>query len=165
MNRVDLVGRLTRDPELRYSANGTASCRFSVAITRYNPNGDDQTDFINVTCFNKQAENLQKYMGKGSLIAVEGSIQTGSYDDKDGKKIYTTDIMASRIEFLESRNAKVQSNNGFNPEYSNNASNNQSSFEFNNSSAPVEPTVNIPTADPYASFGQSIEISDDDLPF
>lgn len=103
MNQVQLIGRLTRDPELRYSTgqNQTAVCRFSLAInTGY---GDRQrTDYPNIVVFGKVAENCEKYLRKGSQAAVTGRIQTGSYTNKDGQKIYTTDVIASSVEFLGS---------------------------------------------------------------
>lgn len=97
MNKVIAIGRLTRDPELRYSSKQTAVCTFSLAIPRYSRDG---ADFPNVTVFGKHAENCEKYLRKGSQIAVEGSITTGSYEDKDGKKVYTCGITAHRVEFL-----------------------------------------------------------------
>lgn len=100
MNSVMLIGRLTRDPELRYStgSNQTAICRFSIAIN--SGYGDNQrTDYPNIVVFGKQAENCDRYLNKGSQVAIEGRIQTGSYE-KDGRKVYTTDVIANRVEFL-----------------------------------------------------------------
>lgn len=97
MNNVVLIGRLTRDPELRWS-NDLAVARFSVAVDR---NGKDKgTDFPSIVVFGKQAENCEKYLAKGRKVAIQGHIQTGSYE-KDGRKIYTTDVVADRVEFLE----------------------------------------------------------------
>lgn len=97
MNNVVLIGRLTRDPELRWS-NDLAVARFSVAVDR---NGKDKgTDFPNIVVFSKQAENCEKYLTKGRKVAIQGHIQTGNYE-KDGRKIYTTDVVADRVEFLE----------------------------------------------------------------
>lgn len=103
MNSVVLIGRLTRDPEMRYTA-GTqmAVATFTVAIDRpVRAGGEKQTDFPRVTVFGKQAENCEKYLAKGRLVGVQGSLQTGSYTDKDGKTVYTTDVIANRVEFLE----------------------------------------------------------------
>ena len=103
MNSVVLIGRLTRDPEVRYSA-GTqmAICRFAVAIDRPpRQNGEKQTDFLNVVVFGKQAENCERFLAKGRLVGVQGRIQTGSYTNKDGATVYTTDVVADRVEFLE----------------------------------------------------------------
>lgn len=102
MNLVSLVGRLTRDPELKEGTTSVA--RFSVAIDRgKDKDGNDRgTDFPNVVVFGKQAENCAKYLEKGRQVAIQGRIQTGSYE-KDGKKIYTTDVVADRVEFLGGR--------------------------------------------------------------
>lgn len=102
MNSVNLVGRLTRDPELKEGTTSVA--RFSVAIDRgKDKDGEDRgTDFPNIVVFGKQAENCEKYLGKGRQVAIQGRIQTGSYE-KDGKKIYTTDVVADRVEFLGSK--------------------------------------------------------------
>lgn len=103
MNSVVLIGRLTRDPEVRYTA-GTqmAVCTFTVAIDRPMKAGSEkQTDFPRVTCFGKQAENCEIFLAKGRLVGVQGRIQTGSYTNKDGATVYTTDVVADRVEFLE----------------------------------------------------------------
>lgn len=103
MNSVVLIGRLTRDPEVRYTA-GTqmAVCTFSIAIDRpVRTGGEKQTDFPRVTCFGKQAENCERFLAKGRLVGVQGRIQTGSYTNKDGATVYTTDVVADRVEFLE----------------------------------------------------------------
>ena len=103
MNSVVLIGRLTRDPEVRYSA-GTqmAVCTFSVAIDRpVRAGAERQTDFPRVTVFGKQAENCERFLAKGRLVGVQGRIQTGSYTNKDGATVYTTDVVADRVEFLE----------------------------------------------------------------
>lgn len=115
MNAVVLIGRLTKDPDLRYTA-GTqmAVATFTVAIDRPVPaGGERKTDFPRVTIFGKQAENCEKYLKKGRLVGVQGSLQTGSYTDKDGKTVYTTDVIANRVEFLEwgDNNGNNNSNN------------------------------------------------------
>ena len=98
MNKVIEIGRLGRDPELTYGGahNDTAICRFTIAVDR----PTEGTDWIRIIAFGKQAENCNKYLKKGSKVAVDGRIQTGSYEGKDGKKVYTTDVVASRVEFL-----------------------------------------------------------------
>lgn len=103
MNNVILIGRLTRDPEVRYtSGTQTAVCTFTVAIDRpVKKDGEKQADFPRVICFGKQAENCEKFLAKGRLVGVQGRIQTGSYKDKDGRTAYTTDVVADRVEFLE----------------------------------------------------------------
>lgn len=103
MNSVVLIGRLTRDPEVRYTA-GTqmAVCTFTVAIDRpVRAGAEKQTDFPRVTVFGKQAENCERFLAKGRLVGVQGRLQTGSYTNKDGATVYTTDVVADRVEFLE----------------------------------------------------------------
>lgn len=99
MNSVNLIGRLTRDPECRYAQSGTAIARFAIAIDRRDKEGG--ADFPNIVCFGKTAENVEKYIGKGRLVGVTGRLQTGSYDKKDGTRVYTTDVIADRVEFLD----------------------------------------------------------------
>ncbi len=101
MNRVSLVGRLTTKPELRHTSSDVAYTKFSVAVTRtFNR---EETDFINVTAWRKQAENVCQYLDKGSLVSVDGKIQTGSYTDKEGNKRYSFDVIADSVQFLESK--------------------------------------------------------------
>lgn len=115
MNKVILMGRLTRDPEVRYSSgdNATAVARYSIAVDRrFKKPGDEQTaDFINCVVFGKGAEFAEKYLHKGTKIVVTGRIQTGSYTNKDGVKVYTTDVVVEEQEFAESKSAAE--NNGF----------------------------------------------------
>lgn len=104
MNSVSLIGRLTRDPEVRYtSENQMAVARFSIAIDRPSrrDGGERQTDFPNIVVFGRQAENCERYLGKGRLVGVQGRLQTGSYTNKDGVKVYTTDVIANNVEFLD----------------------------------------------------------------
>lgn len=109
MNRVVLLGRLTRDPELNFAAGtGTAVTRFTLAVTR--PFKKDETDFINCIAFNKRAEAIAQYLTKGRQLAVTGSIRTGSYDAKDGTKRYTTDIVVDSFEFIGQGNNNNQGN-------------------------------------------------------
>ena len=104
MNSVQLIGRLTRDPEVRYTDGGVSIARFSLAVERRfkQENGAD-ADFINIVSFGKTAEFIEKYFHKGMKVALNGRIQTGSYTDKDGKKVYTTDVIAENVEFCESK--------------------------------------------------------------
>lgn len=101
MNNVILIGRTTREIELRYTTSQTAVARFSLAVERPVKDGEKKADFPNIIVFGKQAENCEKYLAKGRKVAVQGRLQTGSYEDKDGKRVYTTDVIAERVEFLE----------------------------------------------------------------
>ena len=153
MNKVFLIGRLSRDPELRHTTSGTAVCQINVAISRPVAAGrDPETDFINVVVWNKQAENVARYLSKGRQIAVEGRIQTRNYDNNEGKRTYVTEVIASNVEFLGSAN-------------DNRGTTQQSMPEENPFDAePIMDTTSIEN-DPFASFGQRVEISDNELPF
>ena len=115
MNKVILMGRLTRDPEVRYTQgdNAMAIARYSLAVDRrFKKDGDEQTaDFINCIAFGKAGEFAEKYFRKGTKIAVVGRIQTGSYTNKDGQKVYTTDVVVEEQEFAESKNGGSSDNN------------------------------------------------------
>ena len=106
MNKVYLIGNLTRDPELSETASGVAFCRFSIAVNRAftGTDGNREADFFNITVWRNQAENCGKYLKKGSKIAIVGSLQNRSYEDKEGVKRTVTDIVASEVEFLSSGN-------------------------------------------------------------
>ena len=162
MNRVDLVGRLTRDPELRHTSSGRAVCQLNLAINRTftSQNGEREADFINVVVWDKQAENVSKYVTKGRLVSVEGRLQSRSYDDKDGKKVYVTEVIANSVQFLSTGNSN-NSNSG--SSYSASETN---PFDFGNEPTPSKPiqTVSV-EKDPFESFGESVTISDNDLPF
>lgn len=153
MNKVVLIGRATRDPELRYTSTNIPNTRFTLAVNRnfQNQNGETEADFINIVVWRKQAENVKKYVTKGSLVAVEGRIQTGSYE-KDGQRIYTTDVVADSVQFLES---KSQSQNRMSEE-------NVTPQDFANNS---EASSTDMSEEVFADFGDSIEISDDDIAF
>ena len=113
MNNVSLVGRLTKDPELKTTQSGLSVCRFAVAVDRpYSK--DRQADFISCIAWRKTAEFIDSYFSKGQRIALTGSIQTGSYTDKDGKTVYTTDINVSNVEFCESKKQSDSSGNNLN---------------------------------------------------
>ncbi len=99
MNKVMLIGNLTADPIANTFTSGSSNCRFTLAVSRYNPNGEDSADFIGITVWNKIGESCVRYLTKGSKVAVIGRIQTGSYE-KDGRKVYTTDVIAEQVEFL-----------------------------------------------------------------
>lgn len=153
MNKVVLVGRLTKDPELRNTNSGLPVSSFTVAINRTykNKEGNYDTDFINVSIFGKQAENVSKYCFKGSQIGVDGRIQTRSYDAEDGSKRYVTEVVADNVEFLGSKKDNSNAN-----EYTDAPS-----------QAPIDvpSEIQIPKEDPFKDFGSEVVLSDDDLPF
>ena len=164
MNKVILIGRLTKDPELRYTGSNRAVTQITVAVNRTftNQNGEREADFINVVIWDKQAENVAKYLTKGRLVAVEGRIQTRNYDNNEGKKVYVTEVVALSVQFLESKGSNTNVNNSSNPF--------DNMVDTPNTYAPIdEPskqneTVDV-SKDPFESFGQSIDLSDDELPF
>jgi len=149
MNRVDLVGRLTRDPELRYSqTSNRAVAQFNIAVNRTytNQEGEKQADFPTIVVWDKQAENLNKYCHKGDLVEIEGRLTTRNYDDKDGKKVYVTEVVASRVGFLQTKKDDSNFQNLEEPPLSNN---NQISYK------PEE----------IDSMPNGVTITDNDLPF
>lgn len=148
MNKVLLVGRVTTKPELRYTGSNVPYTRFSVAVNRTfsNANGERETDFINCVVWRKQAENVCNYVNKGSLVSVEGRIQTGSFTDKDGNKRYTTDVVCDSVQFLESK-AQSQAR-----------ANEATPYDF----AQPSNDVNVEN-DPFADFGDSVSIDDNFL--
>lgn len=156
MNKVFLIGRLTRDPELRYTSSNIAVATFSIAVDRNfsNAAGEREADFINIVVWRKQAENVKNYMHKGSQVAIDGRIQTRSYDDTDGKKRYVTEVVADNVQFLDSKGSRDASAPTSAPE--------PTPYDF--ASQPEPKTTNVKN-DPFADFGNNIEISDDDLPF
>ncbi|PAE27890.1 single-stranded DNA-binding protein [Paenibacillus sp. 7884-2] len=148
MNRTILVGRLTKDPDLRYTPNGVAVANFTVAVNRpFKNEGEQQADFINCVVWRAPAENLAKYMKKGSQIGVDGRIQTRSFEGQDGKTVYITEVVADSVQFLESKGSNNQTNN---------QSNNQQSSKASNTNG---------NEDPFKGNGEPIDISDDMLPF
>lgn len=160
LNKVILMGRLTSDPELRQSANNISSCRFTVAVDRdYTPQGQDrQADFISVTAWRQTAEFVSKYFHKGSMIIVEGSLRTGSYNDKKypDVKHFTTDVQADRVQFGESKRSA-----GDNGEYAERPT----SFEPPKQESPKAPQE----ANPSLAIGNLNDfeeiLGDDELPF
>ena len=159
MNKVFLVGRLTRDPELRYSASNMASMRCSIAVDRqFVREGEERgADFINIVAFANRAETMKKYLTKGSQIAIDGRIQTGSYDGADGKKVYTTDVVVENFQFLDSKGSRSvdTQNGGFESQ--------TTSYDYPTSNEPESSNTN--ESDPFADFGAKIEVNDSDLPF
>ena len=149
MNKAILVGRLTRDPELNYTGSNIPVANFTVAISRpfTNQSGEREADFINVVVWRKQAENVKNYVFKGSQVAVEGRIQTRSYDAQDGTKRYVTEVVADSVQFLDSKQQ------------------NQQREETKEEQQPEESNGTNVENDPFADFGSNIEIDDDELPF
>ena len=151
INRVVLTGRLTRNPELKTTQNGLSVASFTIAVNRQftDSQGKREADFINCVIWRKSAENFCKFTTKGSLVGIDGRIQTRSYDNKDGQRVYITEVVVDSFSLLESKNESQTNNAGSNNNgYSNNS----------NSNTAAEP-------DPFAGSGDSISISDDDLPF
>ncbi|MFW3518633.1 single-stranded DNA-binding protein [Staphylococcus caprae] len=112
LNRVVLVGRLTKDPEFRTTQNGVNVATFTLAVNRNfkNKNGEQQADFINVVVFRQQAENVNNYLSKGNLAGVDGRIQSRSYENKEGQRVYVTEVVADSVQFLEPKNSNQQNN-------------------------------------------------------
>ena len=154
MNRVMLIGRLTTKPELRYTGSNLPYTRFSVAVNRTfnNAQGERETDFINVVVWRKQAENVCNFLNKGSLVSIEGRLQTGSYDDKDGNKRYTMDVVADSVQFLESK-GQAQSRS---------TASSASPYDYQDNNSGYTNDVNI-ADDPFADFGDSVSIDDNFL--
>ena len=153
MNSVVLVGRIVRDVELRYTQSGTAVASFSIAVDRRfkSKNGDKEVDFINATIWAKSAENFVNFTHKGSRVAISGRLETGSYQNKEGQTVYTTEVTVENFDLLETR-AESQASNTNVGNVSTGA-NKQSPF-----------TQQVANNDPFGS-GQEVDISDDDLPF
>jgi single-strand DNA-binding protein len=148
INRSILVGRLTKEPELRYTTNGVPVATFTLAVNRNfkKENGEQEADFINVVVWRKPAENVANFLKKGSLAGVDGRIQTRNYEGQDGKRIYITEVVADSVQFLESKNkSNYQPPMDPPPERGNNiAGNSSNNGQFN---------------------GEQIHVNDDDLPF
>ena len=157
INRTILVGRLVADPELRYSQTGIPVCRFRLAVNRpfANQNGEREVDFINCIAWRKQAENLANYMRKGSLIGVDGRIQTSSFEGQDGNRVYMTEVVAESIQFLEPKNMSNSTQNQFSSQGNTNyQSSNQNAYSGKNQ----------PNNDPFGG-NSAPYVDDSDLPF
>lgn len=112
INRVILVGRLTKDPEYRQTPNGVSVATFTLAVNRpfTNSQGEREADFINVVVFRRQAENVNNYLSKGSLAGVDGRIQSRNYENKEGQRVFVTEVVADNVQFLEPKNNNQQNN-------------------------------------------------------
>ena len=166
MNKAFLIGRLTRDPELRYTGNNTAVASFTIAVNRTYTNqaGEREADFIPVVVWRRQAESVKNYLSQGSQVAVEGRIQVRNYDDQNGDRRYVTEVIADSVEFIGSKKDSQSSNYNNQP----------ASIQGSQSAEPTpydfkdETSSNNGTdisSNPYADFGASIEIDDNELPF
>lgn len=173
MNKVILIGRLTRDPELRYTGSNTPVATFSLAVNRSftNQNGEREADFINCVVWRKLAETVKNYLSQGSQVAVEGRIQTRNYDDQNGQRRYVTEVVVENIDFVGTKRDNSQSSNqpNFNSQPVPSNFNNQPSttdattpYDFSATSASTGTNV---SSNPYTEFGSNIEINDDELPF
>ena len=148
INRVVLVGRLTKDPVLRKTANGASVVSFTVACTRrFKQEGQPDADFINTVAWNKTADIVAQYTHKGSLVGVEGRIQTRSYDDKDSKRVYVTEVVADSVQFLESKSAAASNVNV--PEVNNQSYQSDNGQSYSND----------------FTSSSTLDIASDDLPF
>ncbi|MBZ1504030.1 single-stranded DNA-binding protein [Latilactobacillus curvatus] len=145
INRVILIGRLTKDPELKYTSSGAAVGSFNLAVNRQftNANGDREADFINCVIWRKSAENFANFTHKGSLVGIDGRLQTGNYENQQGQRVYVTEVVVDNFSLLEKR-------------ASDNSNANQTQSGSNKTNKP---------ADSVANNGQAIDIADDDLPF
>ena len=174
MNKVVLIGRLTKDPELRFTpGTGMAVATFTVAVDRRMPNKDGvrEADFIPIVVWGKQGENVANYMSKGRLIGVSGRIQTRNYEGKDGIRRYVTEVVVENIDFVGTKrdNSQATQQPSFNSQPVPSSFNNQPSttdattpYDFSATSASTGTNV---SSDPYTEFGSNIEINDDELPF
>ena len=168
INRVVLVGRLTKDPELRYTPSGVAMARFTLAVNRTfsNQQGEREADFINCVVWRKQAENTANYLKKGSLAGVEGRIQTGSYEGQDGKRVYTTDVVADSVQFLEPRSSSGDRGQWGQPFGGGQQQQQQNPYPTYQQNQPMnQQNYTRVDEDPFANSSGPIEVSDDDLPF
>lgn len=153
INRTILVGRLTKDPVLRKTANGSSVTSFTLAVNRkYKQEGQPDADFINTVAWNKTADIVVQYTHKGSLVGVEGRIQTRSYDDQSGKRVYVTEVVAESVQFLESKSAAAS--NAYVPDYE--QGNNQGYQSDNSSSQSYSNDF---------TSSDTLDIASDDLPF
>nr|WP_277871013.1 single-stranded DNA-binding protein [Culicoidibacter larvae] len=157
MNRVTLVGRLTRDPELRYTPSGVAVATFSLAVNRTftNQSGEREADFVPCVVWRKQAENVSNYVHKGSLVGVDGRLQTRSYDAQDGSKRFVMEVVCDSVQFLEPKGSNAGGGNRDN------------AYDYGAPSYDAGPSSNNGggAADSFEKPTQTFDISDDDLPF
>lgn len=171
INNVVLVGRLTKDVDLRYTSGGAAVASFTLAVNRQftNQSGEREADFINCVAWRKTAETLANISKKGSLIGIEGRIQTRNYENQQGQRVYVTEVVTNNFSMLEPKNVTDQRRAQDNEAPSASYSGQQSSYNQGNKSqsnnTPNRSYQDYGNADPFEKSGQPIDISDDDLPF
>lgn len=158
LNRVVITGRLTKDPDLKVSQNNISVVNFTVAVNRsYKTENGPDADFINVVAFRKQAENVDKYLSKGSLCGVDGRLQSRTYDNKEGQKVFVTEVVADSVQFLEPK-----SQSGTNDQSSQRTQNNSAGEGYGGQSKKEKPNYED---NPFMNQDGPGEVSDDDLPF
>lgn len=159
LNRVVLVGRLTKDPEYRVTQSGIAVASFTLAVNRTftNAQGERQADFINCIVFRKQADNVNTYLHKGSLAGVDGRLQSRSYDNQEGRRVYVTEVVCESVQFLEPKNSR---NGG---DHYDDYPQAQKTNDYAEREKKAQETM--PGNNPFANADGPIDISDDDLPF
>ncbi|MBC1743885.1 single-stranded DNA-binding protein [Listeria welshimeri] len=159
MNRVVLVGRLTKDPELRYTPAGVAVATFTLAVNRpfKNAQGEQEADFIQCVVWRKPAENVANFLKKGSMAGVDGRIQTRNYEDSDGKRVFITEVVAESVQFLEPKNNNAEGAKSNNYK-------NQANYSNNNKTSSYRADTSQ-NSDSFANEGKPIDINPDDLPF
>ena len=159
MNKVFLIGRLTRDPELRYTGSNVPDASFSLAVKRKYTNqaGEREADFINIVVWRKQAENVKNYLSQGSQVAIAGRIQTRSYDNQQGTRIFVTEVVAENFSLLESKNSNQ---NNQNEQFEQNRPRNNGQNYQNQQNG-----QSSPSSSPNDQFNSMPDIKDDDLPF
>ncbi|MCR4372349.1 MULTISPECIES: single-stranded DNA-binding protein SsbA [Bacillus amyloliquefaciens group] len=171
LNRVVLVGRLTKDPELRYTPSGAAVATFTLAVNRTftNQSGEREADFINCVTWRRQAENVANFLKKGSLAGVDGRLQTRNYENQQGQRVFVTEVQAESVQFLEPKNSGSSGSGGYNEGNSGGGQyfgggQNDNPFGGNQNNQRRN-QGNSFNDDPFANDGKPIDISDDDLPF
>ncbi|ARB39635.1 single-stranded DNA-binding protein [Mammaliicoccus sciuri] len=174
INRVVLVGRLTKDPEYRVTPSGVQVATFTLAINRTytNQQGEREADFINCVVFRRPAENVNNYLSKGSLAGVEGRLQSRSYENQEGRRVYVTEVVCDSVQFLEPKGANQRQSGNDNQSYNQNNNESQNygqDFGGNQQQGQKAPSNqqsnNQQSSNPFANANGPIDISDDDLPF
>lgn len=169
INRVVLVGRLTKEPEYRVTPSGVQVATFTLAINRTftNQNGERQADFINCVVFRTPAENVNKYLNKGNLAGIEGRLQSRSYENNEGKRVYVTEVVCDSVQFLEPKSNNQQQSNYQPPQYNQQQGYQQQNYQqSNNYQQPQNNQYPAPQQhNPFTNANGPIDINDDDLPF